>query len=234
MIPVVLYGHLRRRFGARFMLNVRTPAQAIRHLCGVLPGFKAYLQEHSAPGFHILVGLDSLGEDQLDYPASPRECIKIVPAVAGAGGKGLFQVVLGVALIAASLFIPSSWTYAAEIARTLGAVGMSLALGGIAQMLAPSPPKAADDTGTSFNGTDNVVAQGQTVPVTYGIYLDGSLVLSVGTSADTEFPTGSGGGPFGGVGSTWTQMSDAGDVSAWHNNGDGSAVPWVWNVDPET
>ena len=87
------------------------------------------------------------------------------------------------ALVALAITNPMGWaaigTQGAWGLSTLGAVGMSLALGGIAQMLAPSPNMATggkgDDPGHSFNGSDNVIAQGQTIPVTYGKCLVGSL-----------------------------------------------------------
>ena len=227
MADVILLGALGKRFGRRFSLpNVRTPADAIRHLCGALPGFRHHLQQFSEPGYHVLVGAESQAFEALENP-SGQATIRIMPAVAGAGGKGLFQTILGGVLALVGTLYAMPW---------LTKIGIAMALGGVSQMMAPSPRMNnkgdADDPGHSFNGVDNVVAQGQHLPVLYGRARIGSLVVSCGASAETNFPSGAGGGPFGANEGTWEQMSSTGGVSAWHNGGDGDTIPLVWNVDP--
>ena len=227
MADVILLGVLGKKFGRRFSLpNVRTPADAIRHLCGVLPGFRHHLQQFSEPGYHVLVGAESQSMETLENP-SGAATIRIIPAVAGAGGKGLFQVILGGALALVGTIYMMPW---------LQKIGIAMALGGVSQMMAPSPKRnnlrEADDPGHSFNGSDNVIAQGQHLPVAYGRVRVGSLVVSCGTSAESNFPSGPKGGPFGANEGTWAQMSSTGGVSAWHNGGDGDTIPLVWNVDP--
>lgn len=227
MADVILLGILGKKFGRRFSLpNVHSPAAAVCHLCGTLPGFKQHLQQYSEPGFHVLVGPEDQNEETLENP-SGNSVIRIMPAIAGAGGKGMFQVILGAALVligslGGGLFFQK--------------IGLAMMLGGVSQMMAPSPKRnnlrEADDPGHSFNGTDNVVAQGQHIPVAYGRVRVGSLVVSCGTSAESNFPSGRNGGPFGANEGTWAQMSSKGGVSAWHNGGDGDTIPLVWNVDP--
>lgn len=230
LVPVLLYGSLRKKFGHRFELAVSSPAHAMRHLMAVLPGFKQFLHQHDKPGFHVLVGAEDQNEETLENP-SGNQVIRIIPAVAGAGGKGLFQTIFGAALIALS-FVPAFAPFAGAMMK----IGIAMALGGVSQMMASSPrrnsAKEADDPGHSFNGTDNVIAQGQVIPVAYGRVRVGSLVVSCGTSAESNFPSGAGGGPFGANEGTWAQMSSVGGVSAWFNGGDGDTVPFVWNVDP--
>lgn len=227
MAEVILLGILGKKFGRRFRLpHVTSPAQAFRHLCGVLPGFKEHLQRYSEPGYHVLVGREDQSVETLEAP-SGQAVIRIMPAVAGAGGKGLFQTILGGVLALVGTIYMMTW---------LQKIGIAMAMGGVAQMMAPSPKRnnlrEADDPGHSFNGTDNVIAQGQHLPVAYGRVRVGSLVVSCGTSAESNFPSGAKGGPFGANEGTWAQMSSTGGVSAWHNGGDGDTIPLVWNVDP--
>jgi predicted phage tail protein len=233
---VFLDGALGERFGHRFDLNVRTPREALTFLCATLKGFRNYLAEHSTPGYHVFVGETNIGEEELEFP-SGRQAIRIMPSVEGAGGDGgALKTILGVVLVVVG-YVLSPYTGGASMA--LAKLGGAIAISGVAEMLAPSPKmpttkieKGADEAGHSFNGVQNVIAQGRCVPVAYGRVRIGSLVVSSGTSADTHFPGGPGGGPFGSpAGSSWSRMSAAGGISAWHNGGDGDVTPWLWGVD---
>ena len=62
---VILYGHLRKRFGKEFLLAVESPAEAIRALCTVIDGFRAHMLKYSEPGYRVLVGGEVRGKDEL-------------------------------------------------------------------------------------------------------------------------------------------------------------------------
>ncbi len=72
--------------------------------------------------------------------------IHIVPRLAGAKSGGVFQVVLGAALIAVAWWNPVGWLGAAAVSG-MYAAGASMILGGVAQMLAP---KAEDVHGSQY------------------------------------------------------------------------------------
>jgi predicted phage tail protein len=92
-------------------------------------------------------------------------------------------------LIAASIFIP--WinrhlchNIRKNIFRRRRLFGASLVIGGIAQLLTPTP-KISQDEGDprksfSFSGIQNVSRAGVPVPVVYGETLVGSVVISAG------------------------------------------------------
>jgi predicted phage tail protein len=66
----------------------------------------------------------------------------------------------------------------------VGLLGVSLVLGGVAQLLTPTP-KISKDEGDprksfSFSGIQNVSRAGVPVPVVYGETLVGSVVISAG------------------------------------------------------
>lgn len=191
MIEVRLYGHLRARFGRGHRLDVSSPAEAVRALCAVVPGFKPHLLEHSEPGYRVTVSrvpVDS--EEQLHHPVGG--IIGIVPVVAGRAGAG--KILAGIALIVVSFFVPAAWGFAigalqVSVSALAFNIGVSLVIGGVTQMLAGSPKaptpseQASNQPSYNFNGAVNVTGQGHPVPVCYGGPIRvGSQVISTGLS----------------------------------------------------
>jgi len=114
--------------------------------------------------------------------------ISIVPVVAGAGALG--RILIGALLIAGAFFTGGATIgllgLAAPVAvsTVLAGVGISLVLGGVAQLLTPTP-KISQDEGDprksfSFSGIQNTSRAGVPVPVVYGETLVGSVVISAG------------------------------------------------------
>ena len=167
-----------KRFGREFELDVQTPAEAIRALSAQVKGFRAYLHAHTQDAFKIFVGGRNSSEE-LDFPCSDKEVIRIAPVVQGAGAVG--RTVLGVVLLIVAYFVP-------PLAPYLVPMGASLILGGIAQLLAPTPKtdsgmdsEAVENRPSyNFNGPVNTTAQGHPVPLAYGKVICGSAVISAG------------------------------------------------------
>lgn len=188
MITVRLYGHLAKKFGRTHRLDVRTPREAVRALSVNFPDFKSHILKHNEPGYHVRVGKDYRDETELDYPADGE--IKIVPAVGGASST--FKIILGAALI---VFAPyaAGWLFAntamvglaTAVATYAPAIGMSLVLGGVSQLLF-APPKAQsverpdNKPSYAFDGPVNTMQQGNPVPICYGELIVGSQVVSAG------------------------------------------------------
>ncbi|EFI8389829.1 tail assembly protein [Escherichia coli] len=101
----------------------------------------------------------------------------------------MFQTVLGVALVAAAIWMPGIGIAASNIMFSMGA---AMSLGGVAQMLAPkakTPEYRATDNGkqnTYFSSLDNMIAQGNPMPVPYGEMLVGSRRISQDISTRDE------------------------------------------------
>ena len=79
----------------------------------------------------------------------------------------------------------------ASASVAIGSIGVSLALGGISQLLTPTPKisQGADSTSDprksySFSGIQNVSRQGVPVPVIYGEVFTGSIVISAGINTE--------------------------------------------------
>ncbi|ELL7858990.1 tail assembly protein, partial [Salmonella enterica] len=123
-------------------------------------------------------------------PLPPGAVIHIVPRLAGAKSGGVFQAVLGAALIAVAWWNPAGWLGAAVSGMYM--TGASMILGGVAQMLAPKSKMSEmrqTDNGrqnTYFSSLDNMVANGNTLPVLYGEMQVGSRVISQEISTADE------------------------------------------------
>jgi predicted phage tail protein len=196
MVKVILLGELGRCFGRRHNLAIGSAAEAIRALSANFPTFERELvaSGERGVGYRVLAGRDSLNLERLHEPTGSQR-ITIAPVVSGAGGDGLGQILLGAALLAVAWWNPLGWAASGAFLSqaTLYSVGTAMILGGVAQMIAPTP-KAAEPSerpenkpSYSFNGAVNTTAQGHPVPVGYGRLIVGSAVISAGIDVD-EIP----------------------------------------------
>lgn len=207
MVTVRLLGEAGRRYGRVFRLAVRSASEAVRALCLQIPDLRQYLLNSAEAGIAWrVVTEDPLGlaEDELDWPCSKR--VVLAPQPTGRGG-GVGKIIAGVALVAFAIIagpavggflgLGMGGFLGGAAAQAIGAIGLSMVFGGVAQLLTPTPkmPGVATATGGSVTNRENVdqqnsalfdksnanTAQGDVVPVLYGERLVGSLpVLSFG------------------------------------------------------
>ena len=204
MKVVKVYGALRKRLGqCRFQFEADTPAQAIKALCANFPGLDKWLidSEQDGVGYRVTIGKEKIGEDDVSpmlMPWSEREVFSITPVVAGAGATG--RIIAGIALFAIATLATAGGgaIFGAAIAKNIGflaatqALGASLVLGGVAQLLSPTPTFSGLERGKeaarlesfSFSGIVNTTQQGMPVPVCYGRAFVGSAVISSGLDVD--------------------------------------------------
>jgi predicted phage tail protein len=147
------------------------------------------LERHMADQhYRVSVGTYDLDLEELHDPAGQQE-IKIVPVMAGAGATG--RIIAGIALIALASLVTFGTVGGIFAAGALNAVvfgvGASLVLGGVAQLLTPTPrvptgPDTQNDPrkSYSFSGIQNTSRQGVPVPIIYGETIVGSVVISAG------------------------------------------------------
>lgn len=206
---VRLLGDLAERYGEEHEYhNLRTPAEAIKLLCINKPELQEELihAHENGIGYRLIQADADLDYDDLSLPIGSND-LMLVPVVAGSGG-GVGKILVGVLLVAASIFIPGAaaigfgLTFGA-ISLGVGAIGASLILGGVAQLLSPQPQlsplggnrfESAEATSTdgpqsivrgsdgrqsyAYTGAANTVGVGATIPVAYGEVLIGSNLLS--------------------------------------------------------
>jgi len=187
---IKLYGALAKFVGHRVLeADVATAAEAVRFLVSNWPELEGHMADQH---YRLHTGGEDLMLEELHYPASSE--IKIIPVIAGAGAVG--RILLGIAIIGLSFGVASlaagaalagsfsgfglqAIAYATQAGLVLGA---SLVIGGVAQLLTPTPKTDKDEgdpkKSFSFSGIQNTTRAGVPVPVVYGEILVGGIVVS--------------------------------------------------------
>jgi predicted phage tail protein len=214
---VRLYGPLAKFIGQRkFLAEISSAGEAIRMLLANFPGLERHMADQH---YKVIVDNYETDLDEIHYPAS--QVIKLVPVLGGAG-SGTGKILAGIALVAAAIVLgPASGGFlglgmglsgagmgivGSSVAILAGTIGTSLILGGVAQLLSPTPQlgqigpasqslggRNTTTEGTemdpqesySFSGIQNTSRQGTPVPVVYGETIVGSVVISAGIDVDT-------------------------------------------------
>ncbi len=202
MKVVKVYGALREQLGqGKFEFVADTPAQALKALLVNFPGLEKWLLDSEKRGvaYRVTVGKQPVHNDDVSglfLPWSEQEVFSITPVLMGAGG-GVGRILIGVALVAASIFIPGAMAIGfglqfGAISLSVGVIGAGLILTGVAQMISPTPKppglREQDDAvrleSNAFSGMVNTTRQGVAVPIAYGRVFAGSVVLSAGLDVD--------------------------------------------------
>lgn len=210
LTTIRLYGGAGKLFGRVHRMAVSSAAEAIHALCSQYPGLKRYLTESkdNGYGFAVFYGKRNLAEENLREPSFGEE-IRIAPIIFGSKSGGWFNVIVGVILVVVGVVVSY---FGGGAGAPLIKMGVGLIVGGVVQMLAPTPKglsardRPENQPSYAFNGPINTQAQGNPVMVVYGETITGSAVLSAGISAvDQAYiprnntPAGSGGGGGGGA-----------------------------------
>jgi len=224
---VLLAGELGEKYGQKHeYYNLQTPADAIKLLCINYPALKNELvQAHqNGVGYKVIQGGAAMNYDELQLPFGSKPLL-VVPVITGSGGGATTQILLGVGLVAASFLLPGAGLFgtvgafgagaagvagistsavltATTIGTALSAVGASMILGGVANLISPQPelPKANRIRGSgtnvrgpgpdgitrgasgnqsyAFTGPANTAGTGTTLPVIYGRVIAGSHLLA--------------------------------------------------------
>lgn len=175
-------------------MSVQTPGEAVKALCIVLPGFEKFMITSKARGltFAVFSGRRNIGRDELEFEGTGE--IRIIPVIIGSKKAGLFQTILGAALVVVGA-IGMTWgqafgggvwgSYAMQI-------GGAMMLGGVVQMLSPMQGGLArrespdNKPSYAFGGPVNTIAQGNPVPILYGKRRIGGAIISAGIFAEDQ------------------------------------------------
>lgn len=207
--------------------GLRSPADAIKMLCINRPKFyEELLTAHKNGIFYRVTqsGAD-MEYNELQLTLGSKD-LYIIPVIGGSGGT-TGKILVGVGLIAASFLLPGAGLFGATsifgatagtgiltaAGTALSAVGASLVLGSVADMISPQPqlpnlsgPARMQGTGESvrgsgpagvtratsgaksyaYTGASSGSGVGATVPVAFGKVLAGSHLLSLDISASVE------------------------------------------------
>jgi predicted phage tail protein len=238
MIQTVrLLGDLGQRYGVEHKYtNLRTPAEAIKLLCINHPELQRELitaHEHGI-GYRVIQAETDLDYPDLRLPIGQHDLI-VAPVIAGSGG-GTGTILAGVGLVAFAILTAGAgagflgaglgltgaigaggslaaggFVLGAAASTAIGAIGASLILGGVSQLLSPQPTignlgsnrlGSGDSLSTdgpqsvtrgtdgrqsyAYTGAANTVGVGATIPVAYGEVLIGSQLLSANVDVTDE------------------------------------------------
>jgi len=195
MTDIELGGVLGKLFGRVHKRVISTPHEAGKALAATVKGFEQYMISSKARGltYAVFKGKKNLGVDELGYPVA-GEIIRIVPVIIGSKKAGLLQTILGVVIVAAAVFAGPAGMAVLSGAQafSVGAIGASMALGGVIQMLSPQPTglaskQSADNKASyAFGGVTNTASQGYPVPLLYGRRLIGGAIISAGIYVEDQ------------------------------------------------
>lgn len=215
MRVVRLNGDLGKKYGRIHKLDVSTPAEAVRALIANYPSFHQDLASSHERGvaYKCVVDRELANEEILTYPMS--RSFSITPVVSGAGKIG--SIILGVAILGIALAATGGlagigisgfgggFGLSATMATSIGFAGLTygsvaflgaaLILGGVAQMLAPTPKagsRAETKENPYFNGAENTTQQGVPVPIGYGRAIVGSALISANITVEQQSQFGYG------------------------------------------
>nr|DAN04734.1 MAG TPA: tail assembly protein [Caudoviricetes sp.]DAS17969.1 MAG TPA: tail assembly protein [Bacteriophage sp.] len=200
MVNVRFYGSL-KQFGTEFNLDCKTPAEVVHALTSQIPKLRQFIQQGL---FTVRVGREYLDSRYLEQGLSQKlkdnTTVHFMPTLKGSKGGGLRRVIAGAAIVAGALALGplGLGVLGSTSAMMIGGLGASMLLGGVAQMLTKMPTmRGVTQTGaikpestkskqeekkqsTSFSNLSNMVAQGKSMPLAYGLIRTGTLVISQG------------------------------------------------------
>ena len=195
-------GEIGRRFGASHQFAVKTPNEAIRVLCQLVPGFRRFLTSAHERGIYFQI-ITSNQEDGITYDDLELGCksFTLVPVITGnffgMGGKGfgILQILAGIALVAFAMTgfgTVVAGTFMAGVQAATMSLGIGLLFTGVASLFAPGVPttknvsenKDADDA--ISGGAAPVAVNGEAVPLLFGEYLVSRMPVIASYIKDNE------------------------------------------------
>lgn len=184
MTTIKLSGSLAQKFGRthRRQLDSGDTWEAFKALKATLSGFEDEIRRLDGMGLRFAVFRNRQNVGLADFDRGGVRELRIVPVISGSKRGGLFQTIVGVALIAASIFTGGS---------TL-APGIALAAGGVIQMLSPQAKglsqSAAPENRPSyaFGSANNTTASGNPVPICIGDRRWGGAIISASVYAEDK------------------------------------------------
>lgn len=183
-VNIYLMGKLGKLFGKKWSLHVNSPAEAIRAIDINLKGkLTRYLLTEGAKKYY------KVAVQKKNQLIDPRKELKnptgnsdiyIIPTIKGSDETA--QIVVGVILVIVDVaFLHTGY---------LTQIGIALVLGGVAQLLTPTPKFSQksneEDPGRQsnlFQGNASSILQGNSVGLVYGRALVAPMPISVSTTS---------------------------------------------------
>jgi len=189
-----LEGELGEKYGHSMTVHAESVSDALRLLDVNNPDFKEYMLNCSDRGVEFgveIAGEEIEHEDEILLPIRTGDIT--VTAIPAGGGGGFKKVLTGILIVMAVAFAPylaaggaqaglagafayvagGGWIAGLAAAGWMGlavaAVGVSIAMSGMQEMMAPDPATDNDqESSYLFNGAEQNLIEGDPVPVLYG------------------------------------------------------------------
>lgn len=200
MIEVHLHGSLRKIHPEPIRIFASTAAEALELITSQLPGFQPTAQGYK----HVRVeGFSS--EADLRQPLDQAE-LHIYPQMNGGKNQGFTQILIGAALIAATIVTAGGFAgvagavgatmagtagFGAMLTATVFMTGVSMVMGGLVSLLMPQPSLSQSNSqeASKYLGTPSSTTKiGTTIRVIYGLRRVGFHFLSFNTNARNYSP----------------------------------------------
>ncbi|WP_437888344.1 tail assembly protein [Phytobacter sp. V91] len=199
LTQIELGGVLGKTFGKVHHRLISTTHEASRALAATIKGFEQYMISSQRRGltYAVFRGKKNICIDDLGFPVA-GDVIRIVPIIIGSKRAGLFQTILGVALVTVAAIATSGMaigiggTAFAGGWGAMAAMGVSMTLGGVIQLLSPqatglAKTQSADNKPSyAFGGVKNTTSQGYPVPLLYGKRRIGGAIISAGIYVEDQ------------------------------------------------
>ena len=178
---IKLSGSMAQRFGRTHRRALTSASEVFRD---------AYLREARAKGLDFVIFRDrrNIGHEEFEL-LGPGDELRIIPVIRGSKRAGVFQALLGTALVAAAIWMPGVSIAASNI---MFPVGAAMAVGGVVQMLSPQVSglrmrqEPDNKPSYAFGGPVNTTASGNPVPLLYGQREIGGAIISAGVYAEDQ------------------------------------------------
>jgi len=192
---IKLSGSMAQRFGRTHRRALSSASEVFRALSSTVDGFEDYLREARARGLDFVIFRDrrNIGQEEFSL-IGPGDELRVIPVIRGSKRAGIFQAVLGAALIAGGIALgpAGAGLIGKGVALNVALVGASMALGGVVQLLSPQVAgmRVRQDPDNkpsyAFGGPVNTTASGNPVPLLYGQREIGGAVISAGIYAEDQ------------------------------------------------
>ncbi|ELE9717261.1 tail assembly protein [Enterobacter kobei] len=187
---IKLSGSMAQRFGRTHRRALTSASEVFRALSNTIAGFDAYLREARAKGLDFVIFRDrrNIGREEFEL-LGPGDELRIIPVIRGSKRAGVFQALLGTALVAAAIWMPGVSIAASNL---MFSVGAAMAVGGVVQMLSPQVSglrmrqEPDNKPSYAFGGPVNTTASGNPVPLLYGQREIGGAIISAGVYAEDQ------------------------------------------------
>jgi predicted phage tail protein len=191
-------GYLKKYGNHKFLVN--TPAEAIRAMLMQVPGFDEAFRSAENKGIKFAIrtekrDITNIAQLQMGQP----KIVRLIPKYSG-GKNGALTLIAVAAIIVATVYTGGAagfgaggWFAAGSASAAIAtSIAVSLAIGGITQLLAPkadglkTKSDVENEASYAFGGPVNTTAQGQPVPVFYGYREVGGAVVSAGIVSEDQ------------------------------------------------